>query len=68
MVVELVSVTLKKLHDELVELREEITGLKELLISEPELRSDVIKRINEARGRVRKSYVPHEKVAREFLR
>jgi len=62
------EITLKTLHEELAELREEITELKELLASEPELREEVIKRINEARGRVKKSYVAHEKVTREFLR
>jgi hypothetical protein len=43
-------------------------GLRDLLISEPELREDVIRRITEARERVKKEYVPHERVVREFLR
>jgi len=59
---------LKTIYEELAELREEITELKGLLISEPELKEEVIKRINEARERVKKSYVAHEKVTREFLR
>jgi len=62
------EVTLKTIHEELAELRGEITKLKELLTSEPELKEDVIKRINEARERVKKSYVAHEKVTREFPR
>jgi hypothetical protein len=62
------EVTLKTLRDELVELRREISELKGMLISEPELRKEAVKRINEARGRIRKSYVAHEKVTREFLR
>ena len=62
------EVTLKTLRDELVELRREISELKGMLISEPGLREEAVKRINEARGRVRKSYVAHEKVTREFLR
>jgi hypothetical protein len=33
-----------------------------------ELRKEAVKRVNEARGRVKKSYVAHEKVKREFLR
>lgn len=59
---------MKTIHEELAELREEITELKELLTSEPELKEEVIMRINEARERVKKSYVAHEKVTREFLR
>lgn len=42
--------------------------LKGMLISEPELRKEAMKRVNEARGRVKKSYVAREKVTREFLR
>jgi len=61
-VVEMADVTLKTLHEELTELREEITGLKELLIAEPELRPEVVKMISEARQRVKKTYVPHERV------
>ena len=67
-VVEMANITLKTLHEELTELREEITGLKKLLIAEPELRPEVVKRMNEARQRVKKTYVPHEKVKREFFR
>ena len=59
---------MKTIHEELAELREEITELDELLTSEPELKEEVIMRINEARERVKKSYVAHEKVTREFLR
>ena len=59
---------MKTIHQELSELREEITELRQLLASEPPLRADAIRRLNEARKRMEKSYVPHEKVTREFLR
>jgi len=49
-------------------LRREISELKGMLISELEFRGEVVERINAARGRIRKSYVAHEKVKREFLR
>jgi hypothetical protein len=62
------EVTLKTVYEELAELREEIIKLKELLVSEPALREDVIKKINEARERIKREYVPHEKVMREFLK
>jgi hypothetical protein len=62
------EVTLKTVYEELAELKEEITVLKELLISEPALKKDVVKRINEARERTKKDYVPHEKVMKEFLK
>ncbi|MEM2890858.1 MAG: hypothetical protein QW358_05945 [Candidatus Hadarchaeum sp.] len=61
------DVTLKKIHEELEMLREEITELRELLTSEPELREETVKKINEARERMKKNYVPHDKVVREFL-
>lgn len=61
------GVTLKKIHEELLEIRDEITELKELLASEPRLRKETIRKISEARERVKKSYVPHDKVTSEFL-
>jgi hypothetical protein len=66
-VVKVAEVSLKTIYKELAELRGEITELKELLITEPALRKDAIRKINEARERVKVDYVPHEKVMREFL-
>lgn len=54
--------------EETLVLRREISEVKGLLITEPELRKKAVKRINEARGRIRKSYVAHEKMTKEFLR
>jgi len=62
------EVSLETVYHELMGLREEMIELKELLLSEPSLRKEIIRKVNEARRRIKREYVSHEKVVREFLK
>ena len=61
------DVSLKTIHKDLSTLKKEVHEIKALLKSEPELREDVVKKINEARERVKTDFVPHEQMKREFM-
>jgi hypothetical protein len=61
------NINLETIHKDLTVLKREIYELKIILISEPELREDIVKRINEARKRVKTTFVAHKQIKKEFM-
>jgi len=60
------EVGLSVIHKDLIGLTKEVRELKSLL-KEPELREDVIVRINRARTRIKKEQVSHDEMLKEFV-
>jgi len=61
------EVGLSVIHEDLIGLTKEVRELK-VLLKEPELREDVIVRINRARTRINEGeYVSHDKMLKEFV-
>ncbi len=60
------EVGLSVIHKDLIGLTKEVRELKSLL-KEPELREDVIVRINWARTRIKKEQVSHDEMLKEFV-
>jgi hypothetical protein len=60
------EVGLSVIHKDLIGLTKEVRELKSLL-KEPELREDVIVRINRARTRIKKEHVSHDEMLKEFV-
>lgn len=61
------DVTLKTIHKDITGLKKEIHELKVILIQEPELREDIVKRVNQARQRMKTDFVTHEQMEKEFV-
>jgi len=61
------EVGLSVIHEDLIGLTKEVRELK-VLLKEPELREDVIVRINRARTRINEGeYVSHDEMLKEFV-
>ena len=61
------EVGLSVIHKDLIGLTKEVRELKGLL-KEPELREDVVERINKARARIKRGeYVTHDEMMEEFV-
>jgi hypothetical protein len=60
------NVTLETIHKDIASLKKEIREIKVILIQEPELAEDVVKRINKARQRMKSGFVSHKEVKKEF--
>jgi len=61
------NVNLETIHKDLTVLRREVHELKIILVSEPELREDTAKRINEARKSIKADFVTHKQMKKEFI-
>lgn len=60
------AVTLEMLHEDLEALKREIAEIKKAIFLEPELREEIIARVEEARKRMKTEYVTHEAMMSEF--
>lgn len=61
------KIDLETIHKDLTGLKQEIHELKIIMIQEPELKEDVVKRIYKARQRIKTDFVTHEQMKREFM-
>ncbi len=61
------NITLETIHQDLNELKKEFYELKIVLVQEPELSEDTVRRINEARQRMKTDFVSHEEMMKEFV-
>lgn len=60
------ATTLEMIHEDLEVLKREIAEIKKAIFLEPELREEIIAKVQEARKRMKNEYVTHEEVMSEF--
>ena len=60
------TITLERIHEDILDLKEEIKDLKNLMMEDFELSDDLVKEINESRKRSKKDFISHEEMGKEF--
>ena len=60
------NITLEKIHQDIVELRNEIGEIKLILEEDLELSDDVLEEIETSRKRPKKEFISHEEMKKEF--
>lgn len=59
-------VTIEQIHDDLIGIKRELQHIRHLVEEDHELANDVVKEIEESRGRSPKEMISHEEIRKEF--
>ncbi len=58
--------TMEVLYRDVEEIKKEVHEIREILFSEPELREDVVDRLEQARKEIKTNFITHEEMMKEF--
>jgi len=58
--------TMEMLYRDVEEIKKEVHEIREILTSEPELREDVVERLEQARKEIKTNFITHEEMMKEF--
>ncbi len=60
------TVTLKQIHDDLLDLKKDMEHIKFLVEEDFEVMPHIVKEVEESRKRPRKEFISHEEMRKEF--
>lgn len=62
------STTIEHLHQDILEIKQELSLIKNILIEDFELTEEAIKELNEARRTAKEEYIPQDELKKKLLK